>query len=290
MKNRFHNIILSTAAMVMSVIIALSFSACTSSQPESESPPKNEPAVATTAAMDVATPPAAESPVSPAAVSVATTPAAATEQTTTEAAAKENEEKTSTDQDSKKNEGDSDNSADKKNTSSKTDKDKDKNKDKSKDTSKDKGKSSKPKASEEPQKSETPQSGETPKPDDKPAPKPEDDKITVSVSVDCLTLHKEDSGMSGQVSKDGIILGKKNVTVKKDATVFDVLKASGASYSGKEYISSIGGLSEFDAGPESGWVFLVNGTYSSVGVTKYTVKNGDYIQFRYTLNGGTDVK
>jgi type IV secretory pathway VirB10-like protein len=120
--------------------------------------------------------------------------------------------------------------------------------------------------------------------------KPKETKITVAVSVDCKTLAASDPEMAALVSSDGVILGKKNVTVKKDATVYDVLKASGVSCVGKEYISTIGGLSEFDAGPESGWVFLVSGVYAGVGVTKYTVKDGDYVQFRYTLNTGADVQ
>ncbi|MDR0596572.1 MAG: DUF4430 domain-containing protein, partial [Clostridiales Family XIII bacterium] len=111
-----------------------------------------------------------------------------------------------------------------------------------------------------------------------------------SVSIDCLTLYAADKDFANQVSNNGIILAKKNVEVDKDATVYDVLKASGAKFAGKQYISSINGLSEFDAGGESGWTFLVSGVYSGVGVTVYKVKAGDDVRFRYTLNGGKDVQ
>jgi outer membrane biosynthesis protein TonB len=180
-----------------------------------------------------------------------------------------------------------------------------KNKDKSKgdkaDTSKKKKnsdskdkKSGKEKASSQPSSPTVPKPNDKPKPDVKPAPapapKPVDDTITVAISVDCATLYADDPDLAAQVSSKGVILSKKNVKVKKNATVYDALKASGVSFSGTQYISSIGGLSEFDGGPESGWVFLVSGVYSGVGVTKFAVKNGDYVQFRYTLKGGADVK
>jgi len=178
-------------------------------------------------------------------------------------------------------------------TSIKSDSDKKDKDKKDSDTSKDK----KEKSADKDKKKETPKADadkskdkETPKADDKPTPKPADEKITVSVSVDCLTLYAEDPDMAGQVSNKGVILAKKDVALSANATVYDVLKASGISFSGKQYISSINGLSEFDAGPESGWVFLVNGVYSGVGVTVYSVKAGDAVQFRYTLNGGSDVK
>jgi hypothetical protein len=120
--------------------------------------------------------------------------------------------------------------------------------------------------------------------------KPKAETITVSVSIDCKTLAASDPDMAALVSQDGVLLGKKDVSVKKDATVYDVLAASGASFSGTEYISKIGGLSEFDAGPESGGVFLVRGVYAGGGGTTYPVKDGDYVQFRYTLNTGADVQ
>jgi len=89
------------------------------------------------------------------------------------------------------------------------------------------------------------------------------------------------------------------VTLQSGDTVFSVLKracqAAGVSLDSSQmpgysaYIKGIGNLEEFDCGPQSGWVYSVNGAYSSTGCSKYTVKAGDAIAFRYTCNGGADV-
>jgi hypothetical protein len=117
-----------------------------------------------------------------------------------------------------------------------------------------------------------------------------DGDITVSIAADCLTLLGSDPELARQVSNEGVILGQKNVTLKTDASVYDVIKASGIAFAGKTYISSIGGLSEGDGGGKSGWMYSVNGAYPPVGVTKYVVKNGDSVRFCYTLDGGNDVR
>jgi len=102
------------------------------------------------------------------------------------------------------------------------------------------------------------------------------------------------------VPSSGVILGKQSVTLQEGDTVFSVLqracKAAGVSleYSqmpgyGSAYIKGIGNLNEFDCGPRSGWVYSVNGTYTSTGCSKYVLKAGDVVAFRYTCNGGADV-
>jgi outer membrane biosynthesis protein TonB len=140
-------------------------------------------------------------------------------------------------------------------------------------------------------KATTPKADDKKKESDKEAtPTAEAEKITVSVAADCLTLFASDPEMAALVSDKGVILAKKNVTVTKDASVYDVMKASGLSFVGKAYIESINGLSERDAGSKSGWVYSVNGVFPGKGILKYTVKAGDAVAFRYTLDGGPDVK
>lgn len=82
-------------------------------------------------------------------------------------------------------------------------------------------------------------------------------------------------------------IGRTSVKVSAPAVVLDVLeKALGKEYTytnaGGNYISEINGLSEFDNGPYSGWMFTVNGKYPNCGVSEQTVKNGDVIVFHYT--------
>jgi hypothetical protein len=116
------------------------------------------------------------------------------------------------------------------------------------------------------------------------------DKITVTISIDCLTLLASDPDMAGQVSDEGVMLAEKGVEVASGANVYEVLRASGVSFVGEAYISSISGLSEGDGGARSGWMYSVNGVFPTVGVTKYVAGSGDHVRFRYTLDGGADVR
>jgi hypothetical protein len=112
--------------------------------------------------------------------------------------------------------------------------------------------------------------------------------ITVTFFVDCKLLYEEDPELANLVSDKGVMIEGESVKVKKGASVLDVLRASGVKYAGSTYISSIGGLSEKDGGSESGWCYSVNGKFPSLGVTKYKVKDGDKVAFRYSLNNGLE--
>ena len=76
--------------------------------------------------------------------------------------------------------------------------------------------------------------------------------------------------------------------VPEGSTVLDVfdeaMRAHNFTYVnvGGNYISSINGLSEFSNGPLSGWMYLLNGSHPSFGVSEQVVKNGDRIVFHYT--------
>ena len=79
-----------------------------------------------------------------------------------------------------------------------------------------------------------------------------------------------------------------SVTVNKDSTIKDVFRKvmneKGIEYtiSGGNYVSMIQGLSEFDGGVNSGWMYTVNGTHPSMGISGYTVNDGEEIEFHYT--------
>ena len=56
------------------------------------------------------------------------------------------------------------------------------------------------------------------------------------------------------------------------------------------YIEGIGHLYEFDAGPESGWMYKVNGTFPNYGCSSYVLTGGEEIVWCYTCAGlGDDV-
>jgi len=80
--------------------------------------------------------------------------------------------------------------------------------------------------------------------------------------------------------------------------VLDVLKKAARNqkivvdYSGKgaaAYVSGIGNLYEFDEGAGSGWLFSVNGTFSSRSAGASKIKPGDEIRWVYTTDYGKDV-
>ena len=63
-----------------------------------------------------------------------------------------------------------------------------------------------------------------------------------------------------------------------DATAYDSV-----------YIEGIGNLYEYDCGPQSGWMYSVNGIYPGLGCSAYTLADGDVIVFSYTCDLGADL-
>ncbi|SMB82945.1 S-layer homology domain-containing protein [Desulfonispora thiosulfatigenes DSM 11270] len=93
----------------------------------------------------------------------------------------------------------------------------------------------------------------------------------------------------------GVILTTKQVELRKNDTPFSILErelpgqvqfsGSGSSI----YVRGINGLFEFDKGPESGWMFAVNGDFIQGSASNYELENGDSVEWLYTLNMGKDV-
>ena len=55
------------------------------------------------------------------------------------------------------------------------------------------------------------------------------------------------------------------------------------------YIEGIHNLYEFDVGELSGWMYSVNGWYPNYGCSRYALKDGDVVEWRYTCDLGFDV-
>ncbi len=84
------------------------------------------------------------------------------------------------------------------------------------------------------------------------------------------------------------------VEISKGETVLDltkrVLNRKNIDYVDRSgYIASIDGQGEMDKGPESGWMYSVNGEFPDVGAGVVKVKNGDYIKWLYTMDLGKDL-
>ena len=111
----------------------------------------------------------------------------------------------------------------------------------------------------------------------------------------------ENEAIRNYIPSDGVILGRTEYTCDKGATVYDVLKTVcknkgvqlDANYKatyGSIYVEGIGYLYEFDAGPQSGWMYSVNGIFPNYGCDSCEVKDGDEIKWLYTCEGiGADL-
>ncbi|NLX93142.1 MAG: DUF4430 domain-containing protein, partial [Clostridiales bacterium] len=116
---------------------------------------------------------------------------------------------------------------------------------------------------------------------------------SVSIDIQCneAVEHIRTNDVKGYeniVPQDGVILSLDDVRVQDDETVLDVIKKVTKDkkiilIATDGYVSNIGGLVERakDFGPESGWLYSVNGEFPSLGVSQYKLKNGDQIEFKF---------
>ena len=150
-----------------------------------------------------------------------------------------------------------------------------------------------------------------PVPEGKPQPvEPEDQQIdkenalTCTFSIECSTilnnLEQLDPDKLEMVPSGGVILSKTTVTFYEGESVFDVLQrlcreqgihleASWTPIYNSAYIEGIHNLYEFDCGALSGWMYKVNGWYPNYGSSRYQLKDGDTVEWRYTCDLGNDI-
>lgn len=148
-------------------------------------------------------------------------------------------------------------------------------------------------------------------PDGKPLPKePESQTVdttksyTCTLSIECSTildnLDDLDSDKLDIVPKNGVILSSQTVTFYDGESVYDVLQrvckknrihmeSSWTPMYNSAYVEGINNLYEFDCGSGSGWMYRVNGWYPNYGCSRYTLKQGDKVEWRYTCNLGKDI-
>lgn len=133
------------------------------------------------------------------------------------------------------------------------------------------------------------------------------DTVTITIRVDTLLRNWDLLDPSLQSSRyvpdSGIILKKTTYELlsPKD-TVWNILQRATKEhnihleYEGANeniynsvYIEGINHLYEFSAGPLSGWMYKVNGIYPGYGASQYVLKNGDVIEWHYTVDLGKDL-
>ena len=122
------------------------------------------------------------------------------------------------------------------------------------------------------------------------APVISDTAISVSFSLYGDEKHGDGELHTYKNNKRELPVWISNVKYKvpKGSTVLDVfekaLTDAGIEWvnKGRNYISSINGLSEFDNGTLSGWMYMVDGKYSDLGVSENLLSDGSRIVFHYT--------
>ena len=131
-----------------------------------------------------------------------------------------------------------------------------------------------------------------------------DGKLTCTLEIRCDTLlgnlAKMQERKAALVPEDGVMLEATEVQFTAGESVFDVFRKVlreekihfeyvDASAYDSVYIEGIGNIYEFDCGPQSGWMFSVNGIYPGLGCSAYTLVDGDVIVFNYTCDLGADL-
>ena len=131
-----------------------------------------------------------------------------------------------------------------------------------------------------------------------------DGKLTCTLEVRCDTLLGKLDQMTPEkaalVPDNGILLETVELEFDGGESVFDVFRRVlrekkihfeyvDASAYDSVYIEGIGNIYEFDCGPQSGWMYSVNGVYPGLGCSAYTLADGDVIVFNYTCDLGADL-
>ena len=127
---------------------------------------------------------------------------------------------------------------------------------------------------------------------------------TCTFSIECSTILNNLSMLDPEklemVPSGGVILATTRVTFYEGESVFDVLQrlcrekgihieSEWTPIYNSAYIEGIHNLYEFDCGALSGWMYCVNDWYPNYGCSRYQLKDGDVVRWRYTCDLGNDV-
>ncbi|MDE7104288.1 MAG: DUF4430 domain-containing protein [Ruminococcus sp.] len=150
-----------------------------------------------------------------------------------------------------------------------------------------------------------------PVPEGKPMPvEPENAEIneqtqyTCTFSVECSTILNNLGELNPEkfdvLPADGIIFPATEIIFYEGESVYDVLQrickennihmeASWTPMYNSAYVEGIHNLYEFDCGNLSGWMYRVDGWYPNYGCSRYQLKDGEVVEWRYTCDLGNDV-
>lgn len=126
-----------------------------------------------------------------------------------------------------------------------------------------------------------------------------DDAITVTVTVDCVSiLNNSNVSQKGRDLLDLLIekdlsdqkglMFRGDVNIARGQSAFHALQNTGLDLRYQEsafgpFVHSVSGLGDKDAGPLSGWVYLVNGEAPDISSGLFKLDDGDVLHWRYTV-------
>lgn len=122
---------------------------------------------------------------------------------------------------------------------------------------------------------------------------------TLSIRCDNILKHMDllDPARREFVPASGVIYAARQVTFQEGESVYDVLKReadaagipltkSGNALFQTIYITSIQNLREKDCGEAGGWMYRVNGQTPGMSCAAYQLKDGDRVEWDYTVVKG----
>lgn len=99
-------------------------------------------------------------------------------------------------------------------------------------------------------------------------------------------------------SDETVILPETDVAISVGETVLDltirILEKNNIPFEiagfGKDaYILSIDGIAQYEKGPQSRWLYNVDGEYPPAGPSEYYLKEDQRLEWIYTVDGGKDI-
>ena len=136
------------------------------------------------------------------------------------------------------------------------------------------------------------------------SPNPSKEKATATVSIDMRSATGHLDAFSREkralIPANGYFLSPVKVEINPGESVWDVTQRAANQYGisirstftqkyNSVYVQGMNGIGEFDGGQGSGWMYNINGIYPNRGASVIKVRNGDSIQWRYTLDYGKDI-
>ena len=112
--------------------------------------------------------------------------------------------------------------------------------------------------------------------------------LPAEIAQDQVAVVFDTSNAHAYNDKFPATLGSFVVPFEQGDTVFDALEKTGVEFEsrGRDYVSSIGGIAEKACGPNSGWLYLVDGVQPTKTASDYELAGGETVLWAYTVTEG----